>query len=341
MTHEIAWRVASRLDAADASCMDVPVPQTRLRRLRRTAGLRALVRETSLRVDQLIAPLFIRHGRKARKPINAMPGHAQLSADLAVKEVEALAKAGIRVVLLFGIPARKDLLGSENFDPQGVIPSAIRAIKQAVPEMTVISDLCFCEYTTHGHCGLINLPAMAGYEPNLEEGYLLNDLSLKMLARAGVVHAEAGADVIAPSGMLDGMVAALRFALDAHHFQHVSIMSYAAKFASSLYGPFREAAEGAPKFGDRGQYQMDITNAREALREVAQDVAEGADVVIVKPASGYLDIIHQVRERFDAPLAAYQVSGEYAMIKAAAANGWMSSALRWSHCYRSGAPAQT
>jgi porphobilinogen synthase len=323
MTNDTTWRVTARMATEETGNTEIPLPQLRLRRLRRTPALRALVRETSLRADQLIAPLFIRHGRNARKPISAMPGHAQLSADLAVKEVEALAKAGIRAVLLFGIPARKDLLGSENYDPQGVIPSAIRAIKQAVPEMTVISDLCFCEYTTHGHCGLINLPAMDGYEPNLEEGYLLNDLSLKLLARASVVHAEAGADILAPSGMLDGMVAALRATLDAHHFQHIPIMSYAAKFASSLYGPFREAAEGAPKFGDRSQYQMDIANGREALREVAQDVAEGADVVIVKPAGAYLDIIHQVRARFDLPLAAYQVSGEYAMIKAAAANGWL------------------
>lgn len=321
--NEIAQRVATRTMTDETAGVEIPTPHMRMRRLRRTPALRALARETSLRADQLIAPLFIRHGQNARKPISAMPGQAQLSADLAVKEVEALAKAGVRAVLLFGIPKRKDLLGSENFDPEGVIPSAIRAIKRAVPEVAVISDLCFCEYTTHGHCGLINLPAMAGYEPNLEEGYLLNDLSLKLLARASVVHAEAGADVIAPSGMLDGMVAAIRAALDAQHFQHIPIMSYAAKFASSLYGPFREAAEGAPKFGDRSQYQMDIANAREALREVALDVAEGADVVIVKPAGAYLDIIHQVRERFDLPLAAYQVSGEYAMIKAAAANGWL------------------
>jgi porphobilinogen synthase len=298
-------------------------PDMRPRRLRRTPALRRLVRETTLRVDNLIAPLFIRHGKDAFKPIASMPGQAQLSVDLAVREVEKLAALGIPAVLLFGIPANKDLLGSENYDPDGVVPRAIRAIKQATPDMLVISDMCFCEYTTHGHCGIVNAPGAEGYNEALEEGYLLNDVTLKLLGKASVVHAQAGADIIAPSGMLDGMVGAIRAALDTAQLEHVAIMSYAAKFASGLYGPFREAAEGAPKFGDRSQYQMDTANAREAMREVALDVTEGADVLMVKPAGAYLDIIQRVRQAYDLPLAAYQVSGEFSMIKAAAANGWI------------------
>jgi len=282
-----------------------------------------MLRETTLRVDQLIAPLFIRPGLGARKPITSMPGQAQWSADLAVDEIRTLADRGIQAVLLFGIPAHKDLLGSENYNPEGVVPRAIRAIKHALPSMIVISDMCFCEYTTHGHCGIVNAPDVAGYDARLEAGYLLNDITLKLLGQASVVHAEAGADIIAPSGMLDGMVGAIRSALDVAHFEHIAIMSYAAKFASGLYGPFREAAEGAPQFGDRAQYQMDYANGREALREVALDIAEGADMLMVKPAGPYLDIIKCVRESCDLALAAYQVSGEYSMIKAAAANGWI------------------
>ena len=300
-----------------------PLLTSRPRRLRRTPGLRRLVRETTLSVDNLIAPLFIRHGHNALKPITSMPGQAQLSVDLAVDEVRKLAERGIPAVLLFGIPAHKDLLGSENYDPDGIVPRAIRAIKRAVPDMLVISDMCFCEYTTHGHCGIVNAPGAEGFNERLEEGYLLNDVTLKLLSKASVVHAEAGADIIAPSGMLDGMVGAIRAALDGAHLEHTLIMSYAVKFASGLYGPFREAAEGAPQFGDRAQYQMDIANAREAMKEAALDVAEGADMLMVKPAGTYLDIIQRMHDAYAVPLAAYQVSGEYSMIKAAAANGWI------------------
>jgi porphobilinogen synthase len=298
-------------------------PSIRPRRLRANANMRRLVRETSLSADQLIAPLFIRHGHNVDRPIVSMPGHSQLSVDTAVREAETLAELGIPAVLLFGIPAQKDALGSENFDPQGIVPQAIRAIKQAVPELLVISDLCFCEYTDHGHCGVLNSPQRGDFVPALGEGYLLNDQTLDLLARSAVVHAEAGADIIAPSGMIDGMVAAIRGALDSAGLSHTALMSYAAKYASGFYGPFRDAAESPPSFGDRSQYQMDPANAREALREVALDVAEGADMLMVKPALAYLDIIHQVKQRFDLPLAAYQVSGEYSMVKAAAAQGWI------------------
>jgi|DewCreStandDraft_5_1066085.scaffolds.fasta_scaffold02262_9 porphobilinogen synthase len=306
---------------------DVPqaagFPRVRLRRLRLHPALRSLVRETRLSVRDFIYPLFVRHGRAVHQPIASMPGVAQWSVDLLPAEVEGVARLGIPAVILFGIPARKDALGSENYDPNGVIPQAIRAIKRAVPEMIVLSDMCFCEYTDHGHCGVINAPAAPGYTPALPEGYLLNDPTLELLSRAAVVHAEAGADIIAPSGMIDGMVQAIRSALDAAGFEHVAILSYAAKYASAFYGPFREAAESPPQFGDRRSHQMDPGNVREALRECALDVAEGADMLMVKPALPYLDVIRQVRERFDLPLAAYQVSGEYSMIKAAAANGWL------------------
>lgn len=298
-------------------------PQLRLRRLRRTPALRGMVRETALSANQLIAPLFVRHGRGVRKPIGSMPGQAQLSVDVMVEEVQALAALGVPAVLLFGIPSHKDLLGSENYDPDGIVPQAIRAIKQAVPEMIVISDMCFCEYTSHGHCGVLNIPSEAGYNGQLGEGYMLNDLTLELLGKASVVHAQAGADIIAPSGMIDGMVGAIRSALDDAGQQHTIVMSYAAKYASGLYGPFREAAEGAPQFGDRSQYQMDIANTREALHEVALDVDEGADILMVKPAGAYLDIIQRIHDRYELPIAAYQVSGEFSMIKAAAANGWI------------------
>ncbi|GAB4439901.1 MAG: porphobilinogen synthase [Chloroflexi bacterium OHK40] len=298
-------------------------PAARPRRLRRTTALRGLVRETTLRVEQLIAPLFIRHGSGVSRPIASMPGHAQLSVDMAAREAEALYELGIPAVLLFGIPAHKDALGSENFDPEGIVPQAAAAIKRAVPDMLVISDMCFCEYTDHGHCGVINVPGTEGYNPALGEGYLLNDPTLELLGKAAVVHAQAGADIIAPSGMIDGMVATIRGALDGAGLQHTAIMSYAAKFASAFYGPFRDAAESPPSFGDRSQYQMDPANAREALREVALDVDEGADILMVKPALAYLDIIRQVKDRFSLPLAAYQVSGEYSMVKAAAERGWI------------------
>lgn len=301
----------------------VTTPAQRLRRLRRTPALRALARETRLSPSDFVLPLFVRHGRGVRAPINAMPGQFQWSPDRVGEAAGRAAAAGVPAVLLFGIPAAKDPLGAENYDPHGVVPQAIRAIKDAHPNLAVISDLCFCEYTDHGHCGVINDPAAADWDPYLPEGYLLNDPTLALLARAAVVHAQAGADIIAPSGMIDGMVAAIRHGLDRHGLQQTAILSYAAKFASAFYGPFRDAAESQPHFGDRSQYQMDPANGREALREVALDVAEGADMVMVKPALPYLDVLRQVRERFDLPVAAYQVSGEYSMIKAAAGQGWI------------------
>jgi porphobilinogen synthase len=298
-------------------------PTIRPRRLRFSATLRRMVRETTLSADNLIAPLFIRHGQNISRPIVSMPGHAQLSVDMAVREAETIAEMGIPAVLLFGIPAHKDAMGSENYDPEGIIPQAISAIKSAVPDLVVISDMCFCEYTDHGHCGVLNLPDHPGYNAQLGEGYLRNDETLELLGRASVVHAQAGADIIAPSGMMDGMVAAIRQALDTNGFANTIIMSYAAKYASGFYGPFRDAAESPPSFGDRSQYQMDPANTREALKEVALDVAEGADMLMVKPALAYLDIIQQVKQRFDLPLAAYQVSGEFSMIKAAAERDWL------------------
>ncbi len=299
-------------------------PVARPRRLRLNATIRRMVRETVLTPADFIYPLFVRHGQDIQRPVPSMPGVYQWSVDKLPAEAESIAKLGIPAVILFGVPAHKDATGSENYDPNGIVPQAIRAIKAAVPDLIVISDMCFCEYTDHGHCGIINPgPNDASRMTTLPEGYLLNDPTLELLGRASVVHAEAGADIIAPSGMIDGMVGAIRKALDEAGFQHVPIMSYAAKYASSFYGPFRDAAESPPAFGDRSQYQMDPANAREALKECALDVAEGADILMVKPALPYLDIIRAVRERFDLPVAAYQVSGEYSMIKAAAANGWL------------------
>ncbi|PDW02970.1 porphobilinogen synthase [Candidatus Viridilinea mediisalina] len=298
-------------------------PSVRPRRLRRTTGLQRMVRETTLRVDQLIAPLFIRHGEGVSRKIVSMPGHNQLSVDMAVREAESIAELGIPAVLLFGIPAKKDALGSENFDPEGIVPQAAYAIKKAVPELVVISDMCCCEYTDHGHCGIINVPGVPGYDERLAEGYLLNDPTLELLGKASVVHAQAGADIIAPSGMMDGMISTIRSALDNAGMEHTVIMSYAAKYASAFYGPFRDAAESPPGFGDRSNYQMDPGNAREAIREVELDVEEGADMLMVKPALAYLDVIRQLRDRFELPLAAYQVSGEFSMVKAAAERGWL------------------
>ena len=295
----------------------------RPRRLRRTAALRRMVQETRLSPDDFIYPLFIRHGHDLQLPIRSMPGQSQWSVDRVTEEARSAYRLGIPAVLLFGIPESKDACGSDNYDPNGIIPTAIRAIKDAVPEMIVISDMCFCEYTDHGHCGIINQPGEAHYNPRLPEGYLLNDPTLELLARASVVHAEAGADMIAPSGMLDGMVRAIRTGLDAHGLDHVLVLSYAAKYASGFYGPFREAAESPPQFGDRSQYQMSPANQREALKEVALDVAEGADMIMVKPALPYLDVVSAVRLAHNLPVAAYQVSGEYAMLHAAAANGWL------------------
>lgn len=301
----------------------MPTPLLRPRRLRTSATLRSLVRETILTPADFIAPLFVRHGSGIRQPIKSMPGQFQLSIDQAVIEAGELAARGIPAVILFGIPDHKDAFGSENYSPDGIIPCAIRAIKAACPDLLVITDMCFCEYTDHGHCGIINVPGEKHHVAALPHGYLLNDPTLELLAKASIVHADAGADIIAPSGMIDGMIAAIRTALDANGHSHISVMSYAAKYASGFYGPFRDAAESTPTFGDRHQYQMDPGNKREAMKEVAIDVAEGADFLMVKPAMPYLDIIHQIRSAYDYPVAAYQVSGEFAMIHAAAANGWL------------------
>jgi porphobilinogen synthase len=282
-----------------------------------------MVRETTLSPNDFIMPLFIEAGHDIHQPIRAMPGQFRWSVDRIGEEARQIAARGIPAVILFGIPAEKDAYGSDNVDPNGVIASAIRAIKDAAPELVVISDMCFCEYTDHGHCGVINHPEDDHYEQNLPHGYLLNDPTLELLARASVVHAEAGADMIAPSGMIDGMVGAIRVALDGSGFEHVAVMSYAVKTASGFYGPFREAAGSAPGFGDRTSYQMDYANRREALREVALDVSEGADILMVKPALPNLDVLNEVRQTYHLPTAAYQVSGEYAMLHAAAASGWL------------------
>jgi porphobilinogen synthase len=295
----------------------------RPRRLRRTSALRRMVQETHLSPDDFIYPLFIRHGKDIQQPIRSMPGQCQWSVDRAKEEAISAYNLGIPAVILFGIPDTKDACGSENYHPDGIIPRAIRSIKEAVPAMVVISDMCFCEYTDHGHCGIINKRGEQHYNSHLPEGYLLNDETLELLAQASIVHAEAGADIIAPSGMIDGMVGAIRSGLDDTGFQHVIVMSYAAKFASGFYGPFRDAAESPPQFGDRSEYQMDPANRREALKEVALDVVEGADMIMVKPALPYLDVLSAVRQSYNLPVAAYQVSGEYAMIHAAAANGWI------------------
>lgn len=302
---------------------EAPALAIRPRRLRRTAALRRMVQETRLSTDDFIYPLFVRHGKDIQHPIRSMPGQFQWSIDRVIEEVHNAHKIGISAIILFGIPDTKDACGSENYNPQGIIPQAIRTIKDAVPEMIVTSDMCFCEYTDHGHCGIINQHGESHYNPHLPEGYLLNDPTLELLAQASIVHAEAGADIIAPSGMIDGMVGAIRQGLDNHGFNHISVMSYAAKYASGFYGPFRDAAESPPQFGDRSEYQMDPANRREALKEVTLDVAQGADILMVKPALPYLDIISDVRQTYNLPIAAYQVSGEYAMIHAAASNGWI------------------
>ena len=298
-------------------------PTLRPRRLRNSLNLRRMVREITLSPADFIYPLFVRPGEGIQKPISSMPGQNQWSVDMAVKEAQRAYDLGIPAVILFGIPEVKDPLGQDNYNPAGIVPQAIRAIKKAIPDMVVISDMCFCEYTDHGHCGIINTPNTPHYTDRLPEGYLLNDPTLELLARASVTHASAGADIIAPSGMIDGMVGAIRGALDMAGYKHVSVLSYAVKYSSGFYGPFRDAAESPPSFGDRSQYQMDPANRREALKEAAIDVAEGADMLIVKPAMPYLDIIRDVRENFNLPIAAYQVSGEFAMIHAAAQNGWL------------------
>jgi porphobilinogen synthase len=306
--------------------MDLTKIETNLnkrpRRLRQTAALRGMVRETEINPRDFIYPLFVVHGRGVRSEIRSMPGVFQLSVDELQREVEETASLGIPAVMLFGIPEHKDAQGTENYDAHGIVAEAIRAIKRTTPEMVVMTDVCMCEYTDHGHCGLVNQGASA--DPRLPEGYVLNDPTLEILGRVAVAHAEAGADIVAPSGMMDGMVAAIRAALDGEGFQHTPILSYAVKYASGFYGPFRDAAESPPQFGDRKSHQMDPANAREALKEAALDVDEGADMLMVKPALPYLDVIHRVRQAFpELPLAAYNVSGEYSMLKAAAINGWL------------------
>ena len=284
---------------------------TRFRRVRRNPALRRLVRETSLSPADFVYPLFVMHGRRRRVEIASMPGQYQMSIDQLPAEAEELGKLGVPAVLLFGLPAEKDSMGSEAFAPDGIVQEAVRALKREAPELAVICDVCLCEYTDHGHCGRV------------VDGEVDNDSSLDLLARTAVAQAEAGADVVAPSDMMDGRVAAIRDALDNRGLSQVPILAYAAKYASAFYGPFREAAGSAPQFGDRHGYQMDPGNAREALREIEADIAEGADMVMVKPALAYLDVLARARERFDMPFCAYNVSGEYAMVKAAAANGWL------------------
>ena len=286
-------------------------PIYRPRRLRANDNLRRLVRETHLSVDDLIYPMFVVHGQNRTIEISSMPGCYQYSVDRLVNAAEELVSLGILGTILFGIPANKDSLGSEAYAEDGIIQQAIRAIKAAVPDLLVITDVCLCEYTDHGHCGIV------------ENGEVQNDPTLSLLVRESLSHAQAGADVIAPSDMMDGRVGAIRDALDEEGYENIPIMAYSAKYASAFYGPFREAAESAPQFGDRRSYQMDPANAAEALREVTLDIEEGADIVMVKPALSYLDVIYQVKTEFQMPVAAYNVSGEYAMIKAAAQNGWI------------------
>jgi len=283
----------------------------RPRRLRRSEALRSLVRETRLSADNFVLPLFICPGTGVRNEVSSMPGVHNLSVDEATSEVSASFDAGLRSVILFGLPEAKDELASGAFAEDGIVQKAIRSIRRATPEMIIMADTCLCEYTSHGHCGVIR------------DGEVLNDESLELLARTGLSQAEAGADVVAPSAMMDGQVGAIRETLDESGLENIAIMAYAVKYASGFYGPFREAANSAPSFGDRRAYQMDPPNAREALREAELDYSEGADILMVKPATVYLDVLKTVRDRFDIPLAAYHVSGEYAMIKAAAQKGWI------------------
>ncbi len=290
-------------------------PALRPRRLRQSAALRRLVSETQLNVAQLVLPLFVRAGRKVRKPIAAMPGVFQFSPDELVREAARAHALGVPAVLLFGIPEKKDATATGAYARNGIVQQAVRRLKKELPDLLVITDVCLCEYMAHGHCGVVHADPRGAR--------ILNDPTLKLLARAAVSHAEAGADIVAPSDMMDGRVRAIRTALDGAGFADTPIMSYAAKFASAFYGPFREAAESAPKFGDRRSYQMDAANANEALREVALDIQEGADMVMVKPALAYLDILHRVKTTFGYPTAAYAVSGEFSMVKAAAAKGWI------------------
>ena len=290
-------------------------PQYRLRRLRKDDLFRRVFRETQLRPDDFILPLFVRPGKGIKQPISSMPGQFQLSVDLLIKEVKEVKSLGIPGVILFGIPEKKDELGTEGYADEGIIQRAVRAIKEKIDGVIVITDVCLCEYTSHGHCGVIR------------DGKVINDETLDLLSRQALSHAKAGADIIAPSDMMDGRIGAIRKVLDEDRFEDIPIMAYAAKFASSFYGPFREAAESKPQFGDRKSYQMDPANGDEALREVELDIEEGADIVMVKPALPYLDIIYRVKQTFNRPVAAYNVSGEFSMVKAASLRGWMDGEL--------------
>ncbi len=292
-------------------------PITRLRRLRQRANIRDLVRETHLHPGKLVLPLFIKEGKNFKNPIASMPGHFQLSVDQLPEEIKSITQLGIKSVMLFGIPSEKDGLGKMSYSDHGIIQKAIPVIKKAAPDLLVMADVCFCEYTDHGHCGVV-------IEHEHAEVNIDNDKTLELLAKQAVSYAKAGADIIAPSGNMDGMVLAIRHGLDDAGFQHIPILSYSVKYASAMYGPFRQAAEGAPKFGDRRTYQMDVANSNEALRECALDISEGADMLMVKPAHTYLDVIYRIKETYpELPLCAYHTSGEFAMIKAASEKGWM------------------
>jgi porphobilinogen synthase len=287
-------------------------PTIRMRRLRANETIRRMVRETTLDASDLIYPLFVKPGKGLRDEISSMPGAFQISVDELDREADELLKLGVPALILFGLPETKDLAGSGAYDENGIVQQAIRRLKEKAPELYVVTDVCMCEYTSHGHCGALD-----------DSGCVINDVTLELLAQTALSHAEAGADMVAPSDMMDGRVAAIRAALDGEGFTNLPIMSYAAKYASGYYGPFREAADSAPTFGDRKQYQMDPANGDEAIRETALDVDEGADIVMVKPALAYMDIIRRVKDTFGMPTAAYNVSGEYAMVKAAAAKGWI------------------
>jgi porphobilinogen synthase len=297
------------MNTAETSVASFPV--SRLRRLRMTETLRTMVRETQLSPDDFILPLFVVPGRNVKKEVSSMPGVYQMSADTVVRECAEVHAMGIPAVIFFGIPEEKDDVGSGAYDPHGVVQEALRAVKREVPSLFLITDVCLCEYTSHGHCGIVR------------DGEIVNDESVELLVREAISHAEAGADMVAPSDMFDGRVGAIRRALDEHGFRNLPVMSYAAKYASGFYGPFREAAESTPKFGDRRSHQMDPANSDEAIREVAQDIAEGADIIMVKPATPYLDVLYRVKQQFAVPTAAYNVSGEYSMVKAAARLGWV------------------
>lgn len=289
----------------------MPFPVHRPRRLRFSENIRRMVRETSLSVDDLVYPVFVTHGKGVARPVESMPGIFNYSIDELVRVLQEVVALKIPAIMPFGIPAAKDEVGSEAYADDGIIQQVVRAVKNAYPELLVITDLCLCEYTSHGHCGIV------------EDGCVLNDPTLELLARTAVSHAEAGADMVAPSDMMDGRVGAIRAALDANGYDNIPVMAYSAKYASAYYGPFREAAGSAPRFGDRKAYQMDSANAAEALREVRLDIEEGADIVMVKPALAYMDVIRRVKDEFDYPVAAYNVSGEYSMVKAAVAKGWV------------------